>query len=101
MSAHDNVASKYPMETMLKAASTPIFRSPNTLRDWGRATVGARGARAARRGLVSVLRSIWNGVTKVATFANYICEQCCENHAIFARFMHEDFQLSLSDTRDF
>ena len=32
---------------------------------------------------------------------NPVREQCRENCAIFARFMHQDFQLSLSDNCEF
>ena len=74
MSAHADVVSKYPGETMVKAACLPIFPSPNPPRDCGGATVGGKGAKAARSALLTVLCSIWNSVAKIGTFVHYICE---------------------------
>ena len=59
------------------------------------------GAKIPRRALVTILCSIWNNVAKIATFVHYISEQCRENRAIFAQFMHPKLQLSVSDNRDF
>ena len=41
MSAHADVASKYPVMTIVKAACTPDFSTPKPPRDQGREAVGA------------------------------------------------------------
>ena len=61
--------------------------------------MGALGARATRSALLTIVCSIWNNVAKIATFVHY--KQCRETRAIFARFMHPNLQLSVSDDRDF
>ena len=86
MLACNIVASKYPTETVVKVVRTPFFRSPNPLRDEGRAAVAATISRSA---LVTVLCSVSNSVAKIATFLHYVWEQCREIRAIFGRFSRD------------
>ena len=59
------------------------------------------GARIPCSALLTLLCSLWNVVETIVTFVHYIWEQCRENRATFAQFMREDFQLTLSENRDF
>ena len=75
MLAHGTVASNYPTQTMVQATRTPDFLTPKPKAASG---AGSSGSQLPPSALVTVLRSIWNSVPKIATFVHYICELCRE-----------------------
>ena len=66
MDAHDNDAAKYPTQTMVQAARTPNFSIPQPPAGSG---TGSR-SQDHRSALLTIVRSIWNRVAKVATFVH-------------------------------
>ena len=68
MTTHDNVASRYPTETMVKAACTPDFTIPKPPAGSG---TGSSRPRIPRSAFLTFLRSVWNSVAKIGNFVQY------------------------------